>query len=84
MSTKRKSVTLSELRTNIYTMVDDVLKTGEPILISRNGRTLRIIPDSPPGGKLEKLVPQPGLLCRPEELVDVSWEGEWSDDESIS
>lgn len=84
MDEERKSVTISELRTNIYKMFDEALKTGEPILISRGGRTLKIVPDSQPEGRLARLKPQPGLLCAAEELVEISWEHEWDADGSVS
>lgn len=70
-------VTASELRQNVYRLLDRVLDTGIPLDIERRGRRLRIIPaDAPP--KLDRLVGHPDyILGDPEELVHVDWSGEW-------
>ncbi len=39
------SVTASQLRQDVYRLLDHVLETGEPLEIRRHGRTLRIVPD---------------------------------------
>ncbi len=36
-------VTASQLRADVYNILDRVLATGEPATIVRNGRTLRIV-----------------------------------------
>lgn len=36
-------LTASKLRENIYRVLDQVLETGEPVEIERNGRRLRIV-----------------------------------------
>ncbi len=36
--------TASKLRANIYRMLDEVLETGQPLEIERNGKTLVIAP----------------------------------------
>ena len=38
------SITASKLRENVYRILDEVLATGVPVEIERNGRTLRIVP----------------------------------------
>lgn len=40
----------SQLRANIYALLDQVLETKEPLLIERNGQILKIVP---PGYKEE-------------------------------
>jgi hypothetical protein len=42
-----KEVTLTELRRNIFRLVDEALATGEPILVKRKGQRLVIGPDRP-------------------------------------
>ena len=37
-----KEVTLTELRRNIFRLVDEALETGEPIVVKRKGRRLVI------------------------------------------
>ncbi|HWF77408.1 MAG TPA: type II toxin-antitoxin system Phd/YefM family antitoxin [Caulobacteraceae bacterium] len=43
-----KEVTLTELRRNIFRLVDEALETGEPILVKRKGQRVLIGPDRPP------------------------------------
>ena len=46
-------VTASQLRQNLYQLLDQVLESGVPLEVERNGRRLRIISaDGPP--KLER------------------------------
>ncbi|MGH3927591.1 MAG: hypothetical protein ACRDTT_32815 [Pseudonocardiaceae bacterium] len=73
-------VTASELRTNIYRLLDEVLETGVPLEIERKGRTLRIIADEP-ASKLARLVPHPGYIVGdPDDLVNTDWSGHWDPD----
>lgn len=70
-------ITASELRQNVYRLLDRVLDTGEPIEIERAGRRLRIEPVDPPS-KTSRLVPHPDTITGdPEDLVSLDWSGEW-------
>lgn len=71
------TVTASKLRQDIYNILDSVIETGEPVQIARKGRVLRILADPLPGSKLSRIVKRPGLLCDPEELVEIDWSKEW-------
>lgn len=42
-----KVITLTELRKNIFRLADETLDSGEPLLIERNGRRLRLEEDKP-------------------------------------
>lgn len=66
----------SQLRRDIYRILDEVLETGIPVEIDRDGRLLEIVPVEP-RSKLENLKPRTYLLCDPEELVHLDWSGEW-------
>ena len=71
-----KSVSPTELRTNIYHLLDEVLRTGLPLEVRRGGRRLRIVPVEQPQ-KLAGLIPRPEVIVGdPEDLVELSWEGE--------
>ncbi|HZD68781.1 MAG TPA: type II toxin-antitoxin system Phd/YefM family antitoxin [Actinomycetes bacterium] len=71
------AVSASELRQNVYRLLDEVLRTGQPLEIERGGRRLRIVPVEAPA-KLSRLSPHPGtILGDPEELVHLDWTGEW-------
>lgn len=73
------TVTASKLRENVYRILDQVLESGEPVVIVRGGRKLKIVPvDEPSKGKLDRLAKRPEtLLTDPEELVHLDWSKEW-------
>lgn len=73
------AVTASKLRANIYRILDQVLETGEPVEITRGGRTLKIVPaEEPRARKLDRLAKRPeALLGDPEDLVHLDWSKEW-------
>ncbi len=67
----------SELRANIYRLLDQVLETGMPLEVERRGRTLLIV-STDVASKLERLSPRKGFIVGdPEDLVHVDWSGEW-------
>jgi hypothetical protein len=73
------AITASQLRKNVYLILDQVLATGVPVEVVRGRRRLKIVPaDAPKGGKLACLKSRPGvLLCDPEALVHFDWSREW-------
>jgi hypothetical protein len=71
-----KSVTPTELRGNLYNLLDEILSTGIPLEIERGGKRLRIIPVETVD-KLQGLVHRPDVIQGdPEDLVNLSWEEE--------
>lgn len=70
-------ISVSKLRENIYRLLDEVLATGTPLEVDRNGRKLLIVaPDAP--GRMSKLVRRPDVLVGdPEDLVHLDWFSEW-------
>ncbi len=69
-------MTVSELRQNIYQLLDQVLDTGVPLEIERKGRKLRIAPELPLD-KLDNLKRRDCLVGDPEDLVHMDWSQEW-------
>ena len=61
-------MTVSELRQNIYRLLDQVLDTGVPLEIERKGRKLRITAE-PPRDKLANLKRRDCLVGDPEDIV---------------
>jgi hypothetical protein len=55
---------------DIYRILEQVLETGIPVEIERDGRLLKIIPVEP-RSKLANLKPRKYLLCDPDELVSL-------------
>ena len=71
-----KTVTPTQLRKNIYNLLDEVLDTGIPIEIKKGDRKLRIIPEEKID-KFQKLLYRPEAInAKPEELIDLSWKEE--------
>jgi Antitoxin Phd_YefM, type II toxin-antitoxin system len=71
-------LTASKLRENIYRVLDQVLETGEPVEIERNGRRLRIVADDPPA-RLGRLTRRPEtVIGDSDDLVHLDWTGEWT------
>jgi hypothetical protein len=55
-----KSVTPTELRGNLFNLLDEILSTGIPLEIDRGGKRLRIVPVE----KIDKLQNLVGHLLR--------------------
>lgn len=71
-----KTVTPTELRKDIYKLLDEIIKTGVPLEIDRGGQMLRITAVQPVN-KLDVLVHRPEVVVGdPADLVEVSWEEE--------
>jgi prevent-host-death family protein len=71
-----KKVTLVELSNNIECLLDEVLQTGIPIEINRNGKRLKIVL-ADQKDKLENLTFKPDAIQgNPDDLVNISWEQE--------
>ena len=73
------ALTASKLRENIYRVLDEVLATGRPVEIERNGRVLRIVAvELPSVRNLSHLEPHPdGVVGDPADLVSLDWSHEW-------
>ena len=56
-----KTVSPTELRNNIYNLLDKVLNSGVPIEINKGGRLLRIVPVEKIN-KLQNLVSRPDVI----------------------
>jgi prevent-host-death family protein len=67
----------SDLRRNVYRVLDRVVETGQPVEIERRGRRLRIVP-AEPASKMGRLIARPGYLrVDANELVHLDWSREW-------
>ncbi len=73
-----KTVTPTELRANIYKLLDEVLETGAPLEIKKGDKRLKIVPVEPVD-KFQNLVARRDvILGDPDDLVEITWEGEIS------
>ncbi len=72
------SLTASQLRADIYKLIDQVLETGVPLEIKRKGKTVLIVPKEPTS-KLKRLIRRKGFIKGdPDELIHLDWTGEWN------
>lgn len=69
-------ITPSELRQNLYNLLDQVILTGEPIEIKRKDKILKIIVE-PSKSKLDNLKKRDVLNCVPDGIIHNNWEKEW-------
>jgi len=71
-----KTITVTELRGNIYNLLDEVLSTGIPIEIDKEGKKLKIMPVGK-SNKFQNLISRPNVIKgNPDDLIDISWEKE--------
>lgn len=71
-----KTVTPTELRANIYKLLEEVIDTGIPLEINKGSKRLRIVPVEQ-GQKLQNLIPRANVIQGdPEDLASISWEKE--------
>lgn len=69
-----KTITVTELRSNIYNLLDEILATGVPLEINRGGRKLTIAPTEPID-KFANMEFRPDVINGdPEALVHIAWE----------
>lgn len=70
-------ISLTKLRTDLYNIVDQVIETGLPVDIERNGKIVRIIALEQKS-KLQYLKSHPGTMVGdPEEFVHLDWSEDW-------
>lgn len=73
-------VTASQLRADIYNLLDRVTESGEPLEIERKGTILRIVP-SQQRDWIDRLPRREGAVTGdPEDLVSIDWSGSWNPD----
>lgn len=73
-----KTVTPTELRANVYNLLDEVLQSGLPIEIKKGDKRLRIVP-AEKADKFMNLVARPHVIQgNPEELASLGWQDEVS------
>lgn len=77
------ALTASKLRANVYRLLDEVLETGTPLEIERNGKLLVIAPkdEEKQGSKLDNLPRREwAIVGDPDELIHMDWSSEWNPD----
>lgn len=75
MSDKR--YTASQLRADVYRVLDRALETGVPVEIERKGRILTLVPDMASSPKLSRLSKRAYLTGDPGDIVHMDWFEHW-------
>jgi hypothetical protein len=71
-------MTASALRRDIYRILDRVIETGEPVIVERKGRRIRISAEEVPS-RLDSLVRRPDVVVgNSEDFVHLDWSSEWT------
>jgi hypothetical protein len=73
-------ISLSDMRTKLFTLADQVIATGEPLLIERKGVRLRLVRDDSPAlvhSRLARLTERVAVLGAPlsPEESPAQWSG---------
>jgi PHD/YefM family antitoxin component YafN of YafNO toxin-antitoxin module len=76
-----KRITASQLRQNIYRILDQVIETGRPVEIERKGTIVRIAAERQDKSIFESLTSHPGsIVGNADDLVHIDWSPEWNRD----
>jgi prevent-host-death family protein len=75
-----KSLTASQLRADVYRLLDRVIETGEPIEVLRGEKKVRIVPVEP-RKRTERLKRRNWIAGDPEEILTVDWSSLWNSKE---
>lgn len=78
-----KKLNVTALRKQLYRVIDQVLKTGVPVEVERNGEKVVIMPAKAATSKLANLKPRKGIAGDPDALVDLKV-GEWREPRDLS
>ncbi len=70
-------VSATELRQNLYRIIDSALETGEVVEIVRKGRIVRLVPDPKPS-IWDRLEVHDTIDGDPETIVHNDWSHEWT------
>ena len=73
-------ISASQLRANVYRLLDEVLATGQPLEIKRNGKILVIAPKEEVSF-WDRLPRREGAIVGdPNDLIHIDWSSEWNPD----
>ena len=72
------AISLTELRTQLYKLIDHVIETGKPLEIERKGHKIKIILEDTKMSKLNLLKRRVHII-KDENLNDTPWEWDGND-----
>jgi len=68
-------ISLTALRNNLFKIVDQIIRTGNPVFLERKGQRLKIVLEEKKS-KLDNLKPHDCITGDPDDLVQLKV-GEW-------
>lgn len=72
---ERRRITPSQLRSDVYRILDEVLETGRPYEVIRKGKKVILMPESEDmWGRMAALGRRKIMACSFDELVETSWD----------
>ena len=71
-----KRVTPTQLRKDLYRILDEILESGEGIEVTRAGGTVLLLPRETPD-KLSRLKKRSTILGDSDDIDSIGWEGAW-------
>jgi hypothetical protein len=74
-----KALTASQLRANVYRLLDQVIETGEPLEVHRGKKKVKIVPVLPIK-RTQRLKKRNWIVGNPEKIVSLNWSKEWKHD----
>lgn len=74
------AITASDLRQNVYRILDEALATGKPVDIVRRGQRLRIVPER---DKLATLKKRNLFVGEVEDVIGMDWSKYWNPDDVL-
>jgi len=77
------AVSLTELRANLFKLVDQVIASGKPLEIERHGVSVKIVA-APQGKKLGRLKPHHNVVNGElDDIVHMDWSTNWDEDKNL-
>ena len=74
------AISATQLRGDVYRLLDEVLETGRPLEIERGGKMLVIAPKEQQS-IWDRLPRREGFIVGdPDELIHIDWSSEWNPD----
>jgi hypothetical protein len=71
------AITASQLRENVYRILDEALETGKPVEVLRKGVTLTIVPPKKVS-KLANLKKRKIWVGDPDDIFHIDWLKDWN------
>ena len=73
----RMTVTPTDFRKNLFTLLDSILESGKVLEINRNGHIIKVVPPRK-SKKIDRLVPhEDAVVGESDDFVSMDWSGEW-------